>query len=114
MSSFFLLPLFKRQLKKALKKHHSLKRDVLRSLNDFLNDAHKERYTAEKGLYKIRIPISSDNTGKSGGYRTLILLGSSNIFFPIALYFKGDREVLSEQELKTLLISARIEIEDYL
>lgn len=112
MPSIYILPFFKRKLKLAIKKHKSVKTDFLSELNLFLKAKDKHKWKAEYGLYKIRIPLSSENIGKSGGYRTLVLIGQNDIFFPISLYFKGDKEVLSKKEIKNDLIMAKLEIDE--
>jgi len=113
MSHILLLPFFKRKIKKALKKHHSLKKDFYKHAQTFLESKEKNRWKADMGLYKVRVPISSEKIGKSGEYRTLLLFAKEDLFIPVSLYFKGDTEILSRQEIKRDLIQASLELEEW-
>ena len=48
------------------------------------------------GLRKIR--LASQNTGKSGGYRTIYLLVVPDKIYLVTLYKKGQKETLTQAE----------------
>jgi len=113
MNQIYFLPLFIRKIKQAKKKHIYIKDDILSSLQEFLDNSDKEKYLAEFGLYKIRIPIKQANIGKSGGYRVLVLFNKKDVYFPVSLYFKGDQGSLEKQEIKRDIIQAYLEIQEW-
>ena len=97
------IPPFDRQLKRLLKKYPSLKFDM----NQFLDELEKDPIQGTelgKNCYKIRLKISSKNRGKSGGGRiiTNIIISQETVYL-LAIYDKGEKETLSDKELKELL-----------
>ena len=98
MYYFKILPHFKKQLKSLLKKYKNLKEDLIKELKQF----NKIKCVAlGQNIYKIRLKLSDINKGKSGGFRLIIFIIETNkIIYPLAIYFKGDKENINNQEIK--------------
>ena len=90
------IPNFDKQAKRLSKKHPSLKSDL-----DVLRLNPNEGKSLGKNCYKMRMPISSKNKGKSGGARviTCVFVLSSEIYL-LDIYDKSEKENISEKELK--------------
>lgn len=98
---------FKKQLKQLIKNDTKLKEKLLRELKNF---APKQRISIGKGIFKLR--ISGLQKGKSGGYRTYILLmRQENILTPLCIYAKKDQENLKVKELTMHLHAVQEELE---
>ncbi len=89
----------KRELKKLSKKYTSLPIDFL-SLLDSLQQNPTQGTPLGKDSYKIRLKISSKNTGKSGGARVLtcVKIVKSKIFV-FGIYDRSDVAVLTNKEI---------------
>ncbi len=97
------LPTFKKELKKLSKKFPSLKSDFASLLADL-----ETQPTLGKALggncYKIRMAIASKGRGKSGGARVITYVQIvDTIVYLLAIYDKGDKETLTDAEIKDLL-----------
>lgn len=97
---------FSRHLKQLSKKHSSLKEDYA-ALLDSLQENPKQGTPLGKDCFKIRMKITSKNTGKSGGARviTLVKIEQSRITL-LDIYDKSDKEALTEKELNDLIKQA--------
>ena len=73
---------FEKEFKKLVKKHKSLKSDIVLLL-DSLQENPTQGISLGKHCYKIRLAISSKGKGKSGGARVItnIKVEDYNIFF---------------------------------
>src|SRR5438094_8387466 len=100
-------PFFKREFKKLLKRHASLKAD-LKTIIALLDEDPQTGESIGNNCYKIRMAISSKNKGKSGGARiiTHIKFVNEEIFL-ISIYDKADLGNISETELLLRLKSIR-------
>ena len=101
MSQAIILPHFRKQLKRYLKKYRHLKSGVITAL---------ENFSPARGLhignhvYKIRIITKDINRGKSKSFRLLIMvIEVEHYLVPITIYFKGDRANITEKELNAHL-----------
>lgn len=100
---------FKRQLKRLLKKFPHLKKDLLKHLQKLNLD--KEIHIG-RSVYKVRIKSSDLNKGKSGGFRSYILvLRIKALLIPLCIYPKNEKETLTENELRYHLDQTSNEIE---
>lgn len=89
---------FKKQLKKIKKKYPHVKDDLLGIIETF--DANNE-ISIGRSIYKIRIPSSDMQKGKSGGFRSYIYLYiKNNLLLPLCIYPKSETESITENELK--------------
>jgi mRNA-degrading endonuclease RelE of RelBE toxin-antitoxin system len=89
---------FKKQLKKLKKKYPQLKSDLLDTVEKF--DPKKET-SIGRSIYKIRIPSSDMNKGKSGRFRSYFYLYvKKTLLLPLCIYPKSATESITENELK--------------
>lgn len=96
-------PAFEREVKPLLKKHKSLKSDLV-SLFSSLEINPKQGKPLGKDCYKIRMAISGKGKGKSGGARiiTCVRVTAEKIYL-ISIYDKSEKEDISDKELNELL-----------
>ena len=89
---------FKRQLKKLKKKYPHVKDDLLNMIDSFNP---KNEISIGQSIYKIRIPSSDMQKGKSGGFRSyLYMYIKKNLLLPLCIYPKSETESITESELK--------------
>jgi mRNA-degrading endonuclease RelE of RelBE toxin-antitoxin system len=89
---------FKKQLKKLKKKYPNIKDDLLGiiELFDPVNEI-----SIGRSIYKIRIPSTDMQKGKSGGFRSYIYLYvKKDLLLPLCIYPKSETESITESELK--------------
>jgi len=94
---------FKKEAKRLVKKYRSLKTEITQLIEELETDPTKGTPLGN-GVYKIRLAVASKGKGSSGGVRVLSLVkvtGSSVLLFSI--YNKGERDTLTDQEIKELL-----------
>ncbi len=109
MPQVYLPDHFLKQLKPYAKKFRKLQTDLLSALNSFLPElaqplGHK--------IYKLRLKSTDLPRGKSNSFRVIIFLWQDPaVLVPIAFYFKGDTQNLSEKEIEYHLNKVIIEIE---
>ncbi len=97
MFTFKFLPPFLKDLKKYKKKFPSIKKDLIKTLNLFNID---NAVNLGKNNYKIRLKSSDIPKGKNKSFRIIIHVQiHQNKAYPLALYFKGDKENLNKKEL---------------
>ena len=96
-------PNFEKDLKPLLKKHKSLKSDLLRLIESLENDP-IQGIPLGKNCYKIRLAISSKGKGKSGGARVIthVVFQDDTVYF-LSIYDKSDRESLTDKEILELV-----------
>lgn len=99
-------PTFSKHLKRLAKKYLSLKFDYAELL-DSLQTRPTQGISLGKDCYKLRMKISSKQSGKSGGARviTYVRIEKARITL-LDIYDKSDKENISEQELALLLKQA--------
>jgi hypothetical protein len=89
---------FKKQLKTLKKKFANVKEDLLASLK--ILDLKNETYIG-RGIYKLRIRSSDNNTGKSGGFRSYVYAyKKKDLLVPLCIYHKSQKENIGNNELK--------------
>lgn len=97
------IPPFDKQLKRLAKKYASLKDDFAQLL-EHLEKEPEQGTPLGYNCYKIRLAISSKGKGKSGGARVITnFVISENTVFLLSIYDKGEKESLTDKELKDLL-----------
>ena len=99
------VPTFKKELKRLAIKYHSLKTD-LAILFESLEKNPEQGTFLGKNCYKIRLSISSENKGKSGGARiiTNIVIAEETVFL-LSIYDKSEKDNLTDKELEDLISS---------
>ncbi len=96
-------PKFRKELKKLVKKYHSLISEYEKLLDQLENNASLGEPLG-MDCFKIRMSIASKNKGKSGGARviTYVYYAKETIFL-IDIYDKGNQANISNKELLELL-----------
>lgn len=96
-------PEFLKEAKKLGKKYHSLKND-LSALFQELGKNPALGTPLGNNCYKIRLAIKAKGKGKSGGARviTYIFIDKETLYL-LSLYDKGERNSISDKEIKALL-----------
>jgi len=99
---------FSKHLKQLAKKYPSIKTDYV-ALLDSLQKVPKQGNPLGKDCYKIRMKISSKNTGKSGGARviTFVKIELKTITL-LDIYDKSEKENITDSELAALLKKAAV------
>jgi hypothetical protein len=110
--SFSIIPInsFVKELKKLAKKYPPLRQDYTDLLND-LEANPKSGTPLGKNCFKVRLSITSKGKGKSGGARVithLIVNIEDETLYLLKIYDKGERDNISEAELKHLLTTINI------
>ena len=101
---------FTKRIKRLAKKNRTLKENLRVALFNF-NREHA--IAIGQGVYKCR--LSSENKGKSGGYRLYVYVVEVNkILTPIAIYSKNEKENLSFDEMSEHLEKVKAELLDFL
>ena len=93
---------FEREAKPLLKKYASLKSE-LNALGEELKENPEKGAPLGNNLYKIHLAIASKGKGKSGGARVITYLKTEqgNVYL-LSIYDKGDRDSLSDKEIKDI------------
>lgn len=99
---------FKKQLKKLKKKYPHIKDDLLEIIEEFNPD---NEISIGRSIYKIRIPSTDMQKGKSGGFRSYIYLYvKKDLLLPLCIYPKSETETITENELKYHFDQTTVEI----
>ncbi len=94
---------FKKEASKLSKKYPSLKTE-LAALFTNLETNPTLGIPLGNNIYKIRLAIASKSKGKSGGARIMsfVLVTDSTVLL-FSIYNKGDKDSISDDEIKALL-----------
>jgi len=99
-------PSFDKSIRRLLKKYPPLSSDLV-ELKKMLLDNPYSGIALGKDCYKIRMKISSKNTGKSGGARVITYVKIQMLRITLLdIYDKGGKENISDTELTALLKKA--------
>ncbi len=94
---------FKKELKRLIKKYHSLKNELDALINKLSIDP-IQGTPIGNNLYKIRLAIASKRTGKTGGARVIVLVEiTDTVVVLLSIYSKGEKDGISDQELQKLI-----------
>lgn len=111
MSKIIVLSYFKRQLKPLVKKHRDLKDAVINTLHTFHPDHHDH---LGDDVYKVRLSAKSLHRGKSNAFRLILLVVDvDDLLVPVTIYFKGDRETVSQKEMNDHLQHILFELDHH-
>lgn len=97
--------LFRKRIKKLEKKYPNIKSDVLSviALIDKSPEA-GDRLQGLKEIYKIRVPSTDMQKGKSGSFRMIYyLFNAEGAIFLLTIYSKAKQEKISVEKIKELL-----------
>lgn len=99
-------PRFERLFKQLLKRHRSLKEDLL-DLIDSLEQNPSQGDELSPGIRKIRMAISSKGRGKSGGARiityNIFVSETDGTIYLIDIYDKGDYSTVNKTILQNII-----------
>lgn len=103
MINIITVPEFDKDFKRLAKKYPSIGQD-LKNLLPVLREHPVEGEPLGKDCYKIRLAISSNNKGKSGGARiiTCVKIMKETVVL-LSIYDKSSRGTISDKQLKQLL-----------
>ncbi|MBO4871308.1 MAG: type II toxin-antitoxin system RelE/ParE family toxin [Muribaculaceae bacterium] len=98
---------FDKDFKRLFKRYRSLVDDIKNLVNELQSNPFMGADLGH-GVRKIRVAIKSKGGGKRGGARLIthtdVIVGiNEGIIYFLALYDKGDRETISNKEIKALL-----------
>ena len=97
------VPPFSRELKRLAKKYPSLKSEYQELVKELKENPEKGTPLGNN-LYKIRLAIASKGKGKSGGARVITYLKTEqNNVYLLSIYDKGERDTISDNEIKNIL-----------
>jgi len=103
--SVITIPRFDREMKHLAKKYPSLKEEYKTLIEELSNNPEKGTPLGNN-LYKIRLAIASKGKGKSGGARVITYLKTEqgNVYL-LSIYDKGEKDTISDNEIKAILNS---------
>ena len=107
-----ILPHFHKQLKRYVKKYYDFKQEVVSSLEKFNKDV---AGGLGGNVYKVRVRTKGLSKGKSKSFRINgLVIEIEKFVVPITIYFKGDKESITKQEINRHLekISFELELEE--
>ncbi|WP_417609283.1 type II toxin-antitoxin system RelE/ParE family toxin [Owenweeksia hongkongensis] len=98
-----ITPNFKREFKRLAKKYSSLKNDLSKLIADLKANPTTGTHLGNN-IYKIRLAISSNRKGKSGGARviTFVQIDEHTILL-FSIYSKSDKASISDKEIRDLI-----------
>lgn len=109
MYQAIILPHFHRQIKHYSKKYRSLKDSIIELLENFQKTQHTH---LGNSIYKVRLSVKEITRGKSKSFRLITLIVEIKKYIvPIAIYFKGDRQNLTQKEINDHLEIALLELQ---
>jgi len=113
MINFKLLPSFKRKIKKYSKKFKSIKKDLISLQNTLTINPINGVSIKNNNIFKIRLPNSDLNKGKSSWYRVYYYyLDSENEITLMYIYSKNDQVSLNDKDLDILLLELKYFLEN--
>jgi hypothetical protein len=97
-------PEFSRSVKKLHKRYKLISKD-LKQLTQELDRGTHASIDLGNHCFKIRLPNSSVPTGKSGGFRVIYYLQTTEAIYLLAIYSKSDLESIDEKRLVEILVA---------
>jgi mRNA-degrading endonuclease RelE of RelBE toxin-antitoxin system len=102
--------LFKRNIKKLVKKYPTIKQDLsnlVEQIKEGNFQGDRLQGFSDSLLYKVRVQSTDQNRGKQGGFRVIYyILTQENIVYFMNIYTKAQRSDLSfkgKQDIKELI-----------
>ncbi|MDI9364512.1 MAG: type II toxin-antitoxin system RelE/ParE family toxin [Flavobacterium sp.] len=94
---------FKKEAKKLIKKHASLRTEIV-ALGKELAKNPTTGTPLGNDVYKIRLAIASKNKGKSGGARVISFVKIiDETVYLLSIYNKGEKDTMTDNEIKKLI-----------
>ena len=99
MTTIDYLPEFSREIKNLKKKNLNFSKDLANLILSIEKNP-KQGQSLGNNLYKIRLQNSSNNKGKSVGYRVITYyLSDDNLLYLVEIYSKNKQENILKDEL---------------
>src|SRR5438105_1261613 len=97
------IPKFEKELKRLVKKYHSLKEEYIELVQSLLQNP-SQGIPLGNNCFKIHLSIASKGKGKSGGARVIIYcqLDDKTVYL-LTIFDKNEAEDISNKELQELL-----------
>lgn len=95
----------KRSLRRLSERYRSIRKDlgpVLEKLGSGETFGNRVRGTSHV-VYKVRVPTSDANRGKSGGYRALYYIETADRVILVTIFARSDQGDISSAELARIL-----------
>lgn len=94
---------FDRRVKALSRKYPSIKNDLAALIDELRSDPHAGT-SLGRGCYKVRMRISSQGQGKSGGARVITYVRiAGKVIWMLTIYDKSDKVNVREAEISSLL-----------
>ena len=100
--SIYTTPRFEKDVKK-LKKHFPKIKNDLSELIENLSLNPELGISLGKNIFKIRIPNSSIQTGKSGGFRVITYYKKEQKLYLVTIYSKTKQDNVLTEQLKQII-----------
>ena len=98
---------FSKNLKKLIKKDLQLIQEYATLIRNLKANPTSGNHIGN-GRYKIRVKNSSNNKGKSGGYRVITYTKIKDTILLVYIYAKSDTESLSDTKIENIIKSYNI------
>jgi len=95
---------FSKNLKRLIKKDHQLIQEYATLIHNLKANPTTGKHIGN-GRYKIRIKNSSNNKGKSGGYRVITYTKIKDTVLLVYIYTKSDTESVSDTKIDNIIKS---------
>ena len=97
------LPQFEKEILQLSKKYQSMEKDFANLLAELSNNPFSGNSLGHN-CYKVRMKITSKQSGKSGGARviTCVKIIDKRLFL-ISIYDKSERESITKKEMESIL-----------
>jgi mRNA-degrading endonuclease RelE of RelBE toxin-antitoxin system len=99
------LPTFTRNIRTLIKKYRHILEDIQPIIEQLENGEILGEQLSGVGyrVFKLRIKNSDNQKGKSGGYRLIYYLKTSDNVFLLTLYSKSERDDVMAEDLKDII-----------
>ncbi len=107
-----LTPRFQKDLRDLVKRYRSIRQD-LQTLIELLQSGEvpgDEVAGAKYQIFKVRLKNSDTQKGKSGGYRVIYYLKTSQAIILVTIYFKSDFSDVSNETINEAIANYEQEI----
>ena len=97
------IPHFDREMKRLSKKYVSLKNEYEELIKELEKNPELGTHLGN-GIYKIRMGIASKGKGKRGGARVITYFKTEyKIVYLLSIYDKGEKDTISENEIREII-----------
>lgn len=97
---------FQQSLRKLAKRYRNIRADIAVVIQEIQNGnliGDRIQGLGNVVVFKVRVQNTDAQKGKSGGYRLIYELRSSNLVALLAIYSKSEREDIKADEIQAIL-----------